>query len=273
MSFFKSAIEWLATTTDNVPPSFGLHHLLYVMLFVVGTFLLCHFFKDSSDKTMRKISLIAWIFLVLLEIGNQLVFTADAGWSYRWNYFPFQLCSTPLYVLPFIAFMKNSKLRDAMMAFMSTFAFFGGLVVFIYPNDVFCNLVFVNHKTMLHHGLQLLMGVFYFVYNRKKVDLKYFVRAICVFAVLSAIAILINEIGYATIVKNDPDQTINMFYFSRFYKNHLPILAPISEAVHPLLFIAIYLVGFTGVGLLIQYMMIGIYKLAKKLTPAKNDKA
>ena len=270
MQVFKQIVEWLATETENVPPSYGILHLTFVALFAIGTFLLCYFFKNCSDKTMRRITLIVWIPFFILEILKQLVFTAGYDWQYQWAFFPFQLCSTPLYVMPFIAFMKDSKFRDALMAYISTFAFFGGLVVFIYPNDVFCWSIFVNHKAMIHHGTQLLMGVFYFVYNRKKVDLKYFVRAIYVFLVCSAIAIVFNEIGHATIVKNNPEQMINMFYFSRFYKNHLPILGPISEAVHPILFIVIYIVGFTGVGLLMQYIMVGIDKLIQKFK-AKKD--
>jgi hypothetical protein len=273
MTFFKQAVVWLAHPIETPPPSYGAHHLIYVALFVVGTFVICYFLKNCSDKTMRRVTLFVWIPFVLMEIGNQLVFTYDAGWQYPWEYFPFQLCSTPLYLMPLVAFTKEGKFRDAIMAFISTFAFFGGLVVFIYPNDVFCWFDYINHKTMLHHGTQILIGIFYFVYNRKKVNFAYFVRAIYVFVACCVVAIFINEIGYATIVKNDPEQMINMFYFSRHFGSHLPILSNIWQAVKdvaPVLFTPIYIVGFSVAALLMQYIMVGIYKLVQKLKAKKH---
>ena len=265
-------LDWLSTETDKIPPSFGAHHLIYIALFAIGTFVLCYFLKDCTDKTMRRLTLFVWIPFALGEVGNQLIYTHTYG-AYQWEFFPFQLCSTPIYVMPFVAFMKDCKFRDAIMAFMSTFAFFGGLVVFIYPNDVFCPTVFINHKTMLHHGTQIAMGVFYFVYNRKKVNFAYFVRAIYVFVACCVVAIFITEIGYATIVKNDPEQMINMFYFSRHFGSHLPILSNVWQAVKdvaPALFTPIYIVGFSVAALLMQYIMVGIYRLVQKLKAKKH---
>ena len=267
MKTLSTFLDWLSTETDKIPPSYGTHHLIYVALFAIGTFVLCYFLKDCTDKTMRRLTLFVWIPFALGEIGNQLIYTHVYG-SFQWKFFPFQLCATPIYVMPFIAFMKDCKFRDAIMAFMSTFAFFGGLVVFIYPNDVFCPTVFINHKTMLHHGTQIAMGVFYFVYNRKKVDIKYFLRAIYVFVVLAGVATIMNEIAHAI----NPNVLFNMFYFSRYFPCHLPILAQINQVVSPTAFIFIYVVGFTAVGLMFQYIMVGIYKLVQKILITKYAK-
>ena len=97
--------------------------------------------------------------------------TNDLGqWEsyYDWYYLPYQFCSTPLYVLPFVAFLKNSKARDAIMAFTSFYCMFGGIAVMLYPGDVFIESLGISIQTMVHHGLQLALGVYVTVWNRKR---------------------------------------------------------------------------------------------------------
>lgn len=270
MTFLESIIHALNATMD-IPPSFGIFHFAFMLLFIASTVLICIKFKDAKDSTMRRIALISWIIMLVLEVYKQFVLSfkldgATPTWDYQWYAFPFQLCSTPLYVLPFIAFMKESKFRDALMSFMSTFSFFGGLVVFIYPNDVFATLIGINIQTMIHHGLQLLLGVYFFVYNRKKANIKYHLSAIPVFVVLAGIAVILNEVVYSAIISNGWNDAFNMFYISAYYPNHLPILSTVYELVHPILFIIIYVIGFALVGTLIYGIMKGLKKVGATLT-------
>ena len=251
------------------PQSYGTFHIIFILLVVVATTLLCIFFKNSTDKVMRRIALIFWILITVLEIIKQVLFAyrGDGNYSYAWGSLPFQLCSSPLYALPFVAFMKDCKFRDTMMAFISTFAFFGGLVVFVYPNDVFYSeFVFIHYQTMIHHGTQLIIGIYLFVYNRKKANLMYFVRSILVFVAFCAVAFVLNEIMHVA----KPDLNFNMFYFSPYIPNHLPILSAVwawADSVGaPIIFMFVYILGFTGISLGIQYAMVGINKLVQKLS-------
>ena len=248
------------------PNNFGLFHLVSLAIVVAVTTLICIRFKNCSDKTFRRIALISWLIMLVLEIYKQVVFTFDytdkglVG-DYQWYAFPFQLCSTPLYILPFVAFMKEGKVRDYFTSFISTFSLFGGLVVLLYPNDVFVTTLGINIQTMVHHGLQIMTGVFFAVYNRKKLNIKYFLKSILVFVGLLIIACLLNEIVYPLAIDANNNITFNMFYVSSHFANHLPILSFIYASVPYIAFLLLYLVGFIVTSLVIFYSIVGVMKL------------
>ncbi len=256
--FFASEME--------TPLSFGWFHLIWVAIMIIATVFMCIKLKDCSDKTFRIITFAGWLLIALFETYKQIIFTfyndsPTLTADYQWYAFPFQLCSSPLYVLPFIAFLKDGRLRNMLIAYMSTFSLFGGLVVFIYPNDVFIELIGINIQTMVHHGLQIVFGIWFMVYNRKKANFKYLLGAIPVFVVFSAIAILLNETLGAYIVSTGED--FSMFYISSHVENHLPILSDVYKAVPWGVFLIAYLVGFCLVSALIFYIMVGIMALVK----------
>lgn len=257
------------------PPSFGWFHIMWVVIMIGLTVFFCIKFKDCSDKTFRIITLVGWIVIVLLEVYKQIIFTFDNNnptltADYQWYAFPFQLCSSPLYVLPFIAFMKDNKIRDMLIAYISTFSMVGGLVVFAYPNDVFIEIIGINIQTMVHHGLQIVFGIYFMVYNRRKISFKYLLGAVPVFVLLSGIAVLLNETLGAHI-KASTGEDFSMFYISSFVPNHLPILSDVYKAVPWGVFLVAYLVGFCIAAAIVYYIMVGIMALVN-LISGKNRK-
>lgn len=265
MSFFDQIASFLSVQIET-PPSFGWFHLLFVGIVVLGTVILCITAKNCSDKKFRIIALMAWLVMVVFEIIKQIVFSyqGPGQWDYQWYAFPFQLCSMPLYVLPFIFLMKDNKVRDAFVAFMATFSFFGGLVVFIYPNDVFIEYLLVDLQTMIHHGLQIVLGIFFMVYYRKRLSFKFFAKGILVFLALAIVAMGINLLA-----PTFTSETVNMFYISPYFPCTLVILDGIYASVPYIVFLLIYLLGFILAGLLMFLIMWGIITLVKK---AKNKK-
>ena len=153
---------------------------------------------------------------------------------------------------------------DAFVAFMATFSFFGGLVVFIYPNDVFVEYLLVDLQTMIHHGLQIVLGIFFMVYYRKRLNLKFFAKGILVFLALATVAMGINLLAPTFTA-----ETVNMFYISPYFPCTLVILDGIYASVPYIVFLLIYLLGFILAGLVMFLIMWGIISLVKK---AKNKK-
>ena len=150
----------------EAPVTLGAFHLSFVAAFIVLTALAVLLFKNCSDKTLRFITGFVWVVILLLEIYKQVVFCLYLedgvfSWDYAWYIFPFQFCSSPLYIFPIIAFSSNEKLRQRCIAYMMTFSLFAGLAVFCYPNDVFVVTTGINYQTMIHHGFQLALGIFH----------------------------------------------------------------------------------------------------------------
>lgn len=259
----------------ETPPSFGWFHFVWVAIIIAVTTLLIIKFKDCNDKTFRRIALISWIIMVVFETYKQIVYTFDYNGTevvgnYQWYSFPFQLCSTPLYILPFVAFMKEGKVRDFFQSFISTFALFGGLVVFFYPNDVFIDVLGINIQTMVHHGLQIVTGIFFAVHARRRLNIKFFLKSIPVFVGLLLIAVVLNEAIWPAIAVNNPTDSFSMFYISSHFANHLPILSMVYSAVPWIAFLFIYIVGFTVASIALYYAIVGCIKLTKYIKNTKN---
>ena len=121
LNFFESTMQ--------TPTVYGWFHILFVLLVAVATVLICVKYKNCDEKTLRRMIFVLWLVMVVLEIYKQLVYTfsfEDGVMSsdYQWYAFPFQLCSTPIFALPFVIFLKDGPVREAFISYSALFAFF-----------------------------------------------------------------------------------------------------------------------------------------------------
>ena len=165
--------------------------------------------------------------------------------DYQWYAFPYQFCSAIIYVAPFAIFTKpHTRVHEFSLAFISTFSLLAGILVMCYPADVFVSTIGINIQTMYHHGSQVILGVYVLMYNRHKVNVKFFLKACITFSIAVTIALALNLIApYFT------SETFNMFFISPYYECTLPVLGSIYAILHPmglyLVFLAIYICAFS----------------------------
>ncbi len=256
MTTFEKIMLFLDSDMTE-PTPYGWFHIMFIAIIIATTYLLCKHFKDCDFKIFKRIALISWIVIIVLEIYKQVNFAMDVddgvitGWSYSWYSFPFQFCSSPMYILPFIFLSKNEKFIMPFTSFMSTFSLFAGLAVLAYPGDVFIQTIGINIQTMIHHGLQIVLGIFFIVHNKKNFNLNYYYKGIPVFVTLVLSALVLNEVVYKFFTIYNLDNTFNMFYISRHFECTLPVLSLIYPLVPYLVFLIIYLIGFTFVSFII----------------------
>ena len=252
MSIFER-ILYLLQADMETPASYGVWHICFLLLTAAASVLAVWRFRNASEKTLRKLLLGVWIGLAALEVYKQLVFSLDvtdgvASWSYQWYAFPFQFCSSPLYVLPFAVFPKSDRIRSAVMSFLATFSLFGGLAVMAYPGDVFISMIGINIQTMVHHGSQVVLGILLAAWNRRRMGKVFFAGGIAVFAILAAVAMLLNlGVHAALAAAGMGDLTFNMFFISPYFDCTLPVLSAIYPVVPYPVFLALYLLGFSAV--------------------------
>ena len=268
MNFFEKIIHSLQGTME-CPTCYGWFHIMFIIIVSISTILICKFYKNCGEKTVNKIIFIGWALVFLLEIYKQIEFSfvyedGKAIWDYPVYIFPFQLCSSELYILPFIFLLKEGKLRNAMIAYIITFSFFGGLAVFVYPNDVFIETIGINIQTMIHHGTQILLGIFLFVRYRKTFDFKFYVKSIFVFFCMLLIATVLDIAVYKYLVSIGNTETFNMFFISPYFDCTLPILSIIYDKVPYFVFYLIYMLGFVLISYIIFIVETSIYKLVLK---------
>lgn len=250
MNWFEkilAALDGRMTT----PTLFGWFHIMWLLIIVGITVTLCVFaFKNRGNmpknyKLVKIVVLTYAILTILLEIYKQLnySFNSTTGeWGYQWYAFPFQFCSTPMYVALIAGCLKDgSKFQKWLYSYLATFSLFAGLAVMIYPGDVFISTIGINIQTMICHGGMVVVGVV--ILASKVVDLNYktVLRAIPVFATLALIALIANIIFHTT----GNTATFNMFYISPYLPCTLPILNAIYPVVPYPVFLLIYLLGFS----------------------------
>ena len=265
MNAFEKIVYFLSAEMER-PPLFGVWHFVSLAIALALAAFMVWKFKDCNDKTLRIILAVFWGVMVCFEIYKQLVFSMSsdgvtATWNYQWYAFPFQFCSTPLFLLPFIIFAKEGRFRNAIVAYMITFSFFAGVLVMVYPGDVFIELIGINIQTMVHHGLQLVMGAFLVAHNRHHLNKRYFAWSMIVFSVISAIALIFNVVAYHTI----PEENVNMFYLSPYVKCTLPVLSVVYENVPYPVYLLAYVLGFALISLVFYAAEKGITTLCSKI--------
>ena len=232
------------------PGNYGWFHLMFVGIMAVLCMGLCLFGRKWSDKGVRRAALIMWIILLCTETYKMINFTftphedGSITARYQWYAFPFQMCSSPLYILPFVAFLPDGRARDGCISFLAFFSLFAGISVYIYPNDVFVSTIGINIQTMIHHGLQIVIGIFLCVHEAKKINFRFFLKGFVVFCVMVCIATALNEFIPPLIPEGE---TFNMFFISRHYPCTLPVLSLAAEYIPnwslPVLYAAGYFIA------------------------------
>jgi len=238
-------------TEMEVPVAGSAWHLFFVGLTIFETILFAILFRNSKEKTFRKVILIMWIIMCVMEVYKEVIYTFEDyhNPSYKWALFPFQFCSTPFYVFPILIFCKEGKFRDMFLGFTATFVLFAGIGLLSVPTS-FCQYVGINIQTMVHHGIQVVVGILVAVHENKKFTFIYFLKSLLVLLAFITLAILMNEFIFTLVKEMAWGSEFNMFYISRHVVNQLPVLDKFWAKSY-MLFILTYIIGFSAIGFVI----------------------
>ena len=224
-------------------------HFIALIPIIALAILIPLFFRNSEEKIYKRILFIFWVVLIVLEIFKELVKSFHYGdpsyWEYSVRDFPFSICSMPYYFIPIILFVnkeKHPKIVDAATGYLCLITLAAGIVVCIYPKMATSTLIYINVQTFIHHGSQVVLGIFIFVWNRKNITIKTFYRSLIAFLITAVIAIIINVAFYP--------RFINMFFINPTRITNLPVGDIIQEkAGYP-----VYLITFLSVIALMTFL-------------------
>ncbi len=263
-SVIISILEFLNTSMKEPQPyasfSKGWFHYLSLALFVVVTIIIIRSMRHMNKQQLNRFLIGFSVVLLTFEVYKQIIFTYQAGGSYQWYAFPFQFCSTPMYIALIAGFAKNTRIRDSLIAFLGTFGLFAGLAVMLYPETVFITTVGINIQTMVHHGGMAAVGIALLA-TQIKHSWSSILKGVIVFSILVTIAILMNTVFNTWIEQG----TFNMFFINPRFENGIPILSIFQPLVSPLIFDIIYVVGFS----LVASLMMGISVMLRVMFKAK----
>ena len=101
------------------------------------------------------------LLMLISEIWKQycLPFLLNHG-AYTWWYFPFQLCSTPMYILLILPYIKKERLSNACLTFLMSFGLLGGIAVFADTTGLHYPLSALTIHSYTWHILLIVIGAF-----------------------------------------------------------------------------------------------------------------
>jgi DNA segregation ATPase FtsK/SpoIIIE-like protein len=231
---------------------FGAFHIVSIILSILVGVVLCVLWKRGIIKNVRNVLLVTAIIVLVLEIYKQInySFGYEDGISfyYQWYAFPWQFCSTPLYI-GIIAGLTKGKVHNFLCSYLATFALFAGAAVMVYPADVFIRTLGIDIQTMVCHGSMVSIAIFLYYTNHVDTSWNTLLKAVPVFSITLSVAVILNELAH--LVGITQEHTFNMFFVSRHQPSTLPVyslvhnaLMDINPAFYPLC-LMLYIVGFT----------------------------
>lgn len=250
----------------ETPGLFGWFHLLWLGITALITVLLIRLAKGKERSVILLTSLITIILELYKQINYSFSYTNGITFDYQWYAFPFQFCSTPMYVGLLAALTKGS-VHNALCTYLSTFALFAGLCVMVYPGDVFISTIGINIQTMICHGSMVSIGIYLLATGYVRLEHRAVLKAMPVFAVCVLMAVAMNEIAHLTGLT----ETFNMFFVSPYWECTLPLYKLIHETVPFPLNLVIYIAGFSIASWLVLLLGMEIRNLAGRKAAKKQS--
>ncbi len=245
----------------SIPRPWGFYHFAWLLILAAALFCLVKAepVLRRDPRLCKKLTCGIGAFLLFIEILKQ-VFSglhAEAGevtWRYPWYIFPFQLCTTPLYVC-ILLLPARGIVRNSLCAYLGSFGMLGGIAVMLVPQTVFCDLLFINLHTMLWHTGLIVLGALQWVNPENRPDACSFFGGACVFLLFLAAASVLN---FA--FRQYAGEGFNMFYISPFVPvPTLPFIEHFRLSVpYPIYLCAYVLVLFAGAAVVFAAMHLAV---------------
>ena len=150
------------------------------------------------------------VFLAFSEVYKQLfLYYIENNRHYDWWYFPFQLCSLPMYLCLLLPFVPH-KYQRIFCTFMYNYNLLGAVMVFVDPSGLMHPYWTLTLHGFIWHILLIFIGLLIAFSRMVLPTAKGFWQSTAVFAVGCVIATIIN-------VTSHPYGNADMFYITPYY--------------------------------------------------------
>lgn len=277
MNFYERILYFLNNFEMETPVPYGWFHILWIIL-TLGSIVFLYKRKDKySEKQLKKVLLIYGIVAFVLELLKQLAWSFNfdpvtniIAWDYEWYAFPFQLCTTPIYISLICGFLKKSNLRTSLLSYMAFVTILGSIATVIIPDSCFVSDILVNVHTMWLHCGSLVVSVYLLMSGEVKLNIKNLVNGVLVFVIFVVLANLLNVLVYNSGILNG--ESFNMFYISPYFTSTLPVFDIIQESVPYPLYLITYLCVIATGALIIYFSSVGIKRVCRYMNSKLENK-
>lgn len=207
----------------NTPQPYSLFHLCFMVFGILaaalGAWLLA---RQTENQWFIPILFVCGIILTASEAYKQLFlyYVVNNG-TYDWWYFPFQLCSLPMYFCLILPLVRNQRFAAVLLTFMQDFNLLGGIMALAEPSGLFHPYWLLTLHGLIWHILLIFIGLYIGFSRRADESVGGYVKTLPLLFLCCGIAALIN-------VTAKPLGQADMFYISPYYPNNQAIFSAIA---------------------------------------------
>ncbi len=165
------------------------------------------------------------MFLTVCELYKQIfMYYIINHRQYDWWFFPFQLCSVPMYLCLLLPFVPAGAFKTRIYTFMQDFCILGGIAALIIPEG-FSNIHWslTIHGYMWHIAL-IIISMLIVISRRADMSAHGYLQILPLFTIFCSVATLINVLAPG-------HGRANMFYISPFTETTQPVFRQLASVI------------------------------------------
>ena len=215
----------------DAPELFGRFHIIASLAAAFISVLLAVAVSAKRDtNTARVLAVTGWV-LVILEIWKQLfLFHIVNNGVYDWWYFPFQLCSVPMYLCVLLP-LAGIRTHRTCLTFLGGYTFISAVATLIYPEDILRSYTALTVHGFVWHGLLLFISLVVLLTGSADTSARGLLCALGLFAMLCCIAVGINMFAEPIMQTTPglPHSWTAMFYLNPYHISPQPVVSSIQK--------------------------------------------
>ncbi|MBQ2987820.1 MAG: YwaF family protein [Clostridia bacterium] len=269
MDFFLNMTWGDINNGDVGPGAFSWFHLMWLGIMIAGCIILGITVAKKHNPKYDWIVIAVFAALLLgCEVFKQFFWLEFYGY-YRFEVFPYQFCSVPIYISILATLIPGGRIRESCYRFLAFYGIIGGLSIMLVPSAVLHTyFIPMSIHSMLWHTVLVVIGVYLIVSRGYGKNLRELLSPCILFLCLVAIAIVGNILIYKLHLNTpacQPGDNLSMFYISPYYPTQIPLLGAVQNISYPL-FVLSYLVLFN----LFSFLVWGVSKIVRTVRSAKK---
>ncbi len=231
----------------------------HILLTVFGAGLAVFFARNCGKKIrsmaspepyFRRVLFSCGIILALMELYKQaFLYVIEFNGHFDWWYFPFQLCSVPMYICLAAPLLRSGQSFRRAATFLQDFGLLGGIMALAVPPGLMHPYWTMTLHGFIWHFILLFLGLLSCMTGISGHEWRDYAKILPFFLFCCLTAALIN-------IAAGPDADADMFYISPFRLSSQPVFHQITEVLGiipgNLLYICIVIFGGFLVHIFIQ---------------------
>lgn len=202
--------------------------------------------RPNPGRAFCRLFFVCGLLLAASEVYKQLfLYEIVGGRRYDWWYFPFQLCSVPMYLCLLLPLISSPAIRRVMITFIQDFGLLGGFLALLEPSGLMHPYWTLTLHGFLWHFMLIFLGLCCAFSGQAMKETRDYLKVLPLFFLCCLIATAIN-------VASHPYGNADMFYISPYYPNGQVVFHQIALTVGTLAGNLIYLVGVAAGGLAVH---------------------